>query len=200
MSNLKFYLYHEVFWALTLKISLSSQFPSHPQFLLFIMSLLNTREKKGQKKKKNALLALIEHRPVVLWSLKTHHHNFSKQIFQVNAMRVLFIEHLLSRTEHHTGFFIHMYHCRILWSVFYSLHFPDEEAEDYKSLQGHPWPDTLAHRRPWCKLEKCLSRWKQTRVYGLASNWCLCFIKKNKPLLASENSSCVRVLDLNSRI
>ena len=52
MSNLKFYLYHEVFWALTLKISLSSQFPSHPQFLLFIMSLLNTREKKGQKKKK----------------------------------------------------------------------------------------------------------------------------------------------------
>ena len=115
-------------------------------------------------------------------------------------MRVLFIEHLLSRTEHHTGFFIHMYHCRILWSEFYSLHFPDEEAEDYKSLQGHPWPDTLAHRRPWCKLEKCLSRWKQTRVYGLASNWCLCFIKKNKPLLASENSSCVRVLDLNSRI
>lgn len=114
-------------------------------------------------------------------------------------MRVPFIEHLLSRTEHHTGFFIHMYRSRILWSVFYSLHFPDEEAEDHKSLQDHPWPDTLAHRMPWRKLEKCLSRWKQTSLCGLASNWCLCFIKKNKPL-ASENCSCVRVLDLNSRI
>lgn len=62
-----------------------------------------------------------------------------------------------------------------------------------------PRPDTLAHRMPWRKLEKCLSRWKQTSLCGLASNWCLCFIKKNKPL-ASENSSCVRVLDLNSRM
>lgn len=46
---------------------------------------------------------------------------------------------------------VHTYHCTISWSVFYSLHFPDEETEDHKRSQSHPWPHTLAHRMPLCK-------------------------------------------------
>lgn len=36
-------------------------------------------------------------------------------------------------------------------------------------------------------------------AYGLASHWCLCPIKKNKPLLPKGSSSCARAWGWNSR-
>lgn len=131
------------------------------QFLLFITTLLNIREKKGWNKQKTPANINWTQGSCFMIFFKN---SSSEKIFEVDIMtmiiRALFIEDLLPSTEHFTGFLVYTYHCIIPWSVFYSLHFPDEETEDHKSSQGHPWPDTLAHRMPSCKLEKCPSRQK----------------------------------------